>query len=143
MDKRYQVRPTPVPSNGDRRAVVPTPLAPLLPAAVTAALGTLAAVLGFAAGVVIAPLSWVLALAAMLCALFAGLAGFQVPRFTVGSPLVKASLIGPLTTGAAILVDHATTLPEGYVRAALLTLAVLCVGLAGVPLPVPGAGGGR
>ena len=117
---------------------MPTPLSPLLPRAVTATLGTLAAVLAFAAGVVGAPLSWILAALAVLCALFAGVSGFQVPLFTIGRPLVKASWIAPLGTVAALLVEHAHSLPDGYMRGALLTAAVVCVGLAGIPLPSPG-----
>jgi hypothetical protein len=109
--------------------------APLLSGRATAALGIFSVVLGFAAGVTPAPLSWMLAGVAMVAALFGGIAGIQVPRFAVGRPLVKASWIAPLGTTAGLLIDHANTLPDGLVRGVLLTLAVVCVGLAGIPFP--------
>lgn len=120
----------------------PTPhTAALVSKPVMAILAALAAILGFGAGVVSAPASWALAAAAVVLALFAGVTGFTVPKFAVGRPLVKAGWIAPLTTVAGFLVDYAVTLPEGYLKGALVTAAIVCVGLAGVPFPAPRGGG--
>lgn len=115
--------------------------APLVSKPVAALLAALATILGFGAGVVSAPASWVLAVAALISALFAGVTGFKVPKFTVGRPLVKAGWIGPLATIAGFLVDYAVSLPDGPLKGGLLVGAVVCVGLAGVPLPSPRGGG--
>jgi hypothetical protein len=108
-----------------------------VPAWLASILGGLAAVGGFAAGLLSSPASWVVASLAVLLALVAGVTGFQVPDFTVGRPVVKGAWIGPLTTFAGLLVNHASTLPEGYLKGLLLMLAIVCAGAAGVPLPRP------
>lgn len=113
---------------------------PLVSGPVAAVLATLAAVGAFAAGILSAPASWVVAALACVLALVAGVTGFDIPRFAVGRPIVKASLIAPLTTIAGFLVDYAHTLPEGYVKGGLGVLAVVCVGLTGVSLPRPRSG---
>jgi hypothetical protein len=115
----------------------PSPLAapPLVSGAVAAILATLAALGGFAAGILSSPQSWIVAALALLCAVVAGVKGFDVPKFAVGRPLVKAALIGPLTTVAGLAIDYALTLPEGYLKGAFGVAAIVCVGLAGVPLP--------
>lgn len=120
----------------------PAVTAPLLSKSMAGVLAVLATILGFGAGVVDAPASWILAAVAMVLALVAGVSGFKVPKFTVGRPLVKASWIGPLSTIALFLVDYSTTLPDGYFKGGLIAAAIVCVGLAGVPLPSP-RGGGR
>lgn len=115
--------------------------APLLSKPVAALLAVLAAALGFGAGVLAAPASWILAGTACILALAAGVTGFAVPRFTVGRPVVKASWIGPLATLAGLLVDYAVSVPDGPLKGGLMVAAILCVGLAGVPLPGPRGGG--
>jgi hypothetical protein len=119
----------------------PAPMvAPTVSKPVAAILATLATVLGFGAGVLPSPASWALAATAVILALLAGVTGFAVPRFTVGRPLVKASWIAPLGAVAGFLVDYAATLPEGYGKGGLMAAAIVCVGLAGVPLPAPRGG---
>lgn len=113
---------------------------PLISGPLAAVLATLAAVGAFTAGILPAPGSWILAALACVLALVAGVTGFRVPDFAVGRPLVKASLVAPLTTIAGFVVDYAFTLPEGYVKGGLTVLAIVCVGLAGVPLPRPRGG---
>jgi hypothetical protein len=113
----------------------PSAAPPLISGAVAAVLAALATVGGFAAGILSSPQSWIVAALAVACAVVAGVKGFDVPKFTVGRPLVKAALIGPLTTVAGLAIDYAITLPGGYLRGALGVVAIVCVGLAGVPLP--------
>lgn len=116
---------------------VQQPPRPLVPPAVAAVLAVLSTLAGFAAGLLSSPASWICAALALVLALVAGVVGFKVPSFTVGRPLVKATMVAPLVGVAGLLVQLATGLPEGYARGGLLLAAVVCAGLAGAPLPQP------
>lgn len=98
--------------------------------------------MGAVASVAPPPWSWVAAIAALLAAGVAGLVS-KVPAFLVGRPLVSPALALAFFTVAGALVDQAMATPEGLGRAGLLSAAVLCSGLAGKPLPTPGAHAGK
>lgn len=102
----------------------------------SAVFAVLAPVLGALALAVPSPWSWAAAALAVLAAAGAGLAT-HVPLFLVGRPLVSAPLAGALASLAAYLVDAAFTAPPGWTQAAFLAGAVVCAGVAGVPVPSP------
>jgi hypothetical protein len=110
---------------------------PLIPGALAAIFAALATVGAFAAGVLPSPASWIVAALAAVLALAAGTMGFEAPDFTVGRPLVKASLIGPLSVAAFHIAEFAWALPDGYLKGGLGVVVILCAGLAGIPLPRP------
>jgi hypothetical protein len=93
---------------------------------------------GAAAGVVPSPWSWALAAVALLTGGVAGLAS-KVPALLVGRPVVSPTVALACATVSGVLVDQATATPEGFGRVALLAVAVIFAGLAGKPLPLPGA----
>lgn len=98
----------------------------------------LSPLLGALASVVPPPWSWVLAALALVSAGVAGLVS-KVPAFLVGRPVVSAVLAGPLAVLATVLADQALATQDGLERAGMLAVAVLLSGLAGKPLPSPGA----
>lgn len=99
-------------------------------------LAVLAPVLGALALAVPSPWSWTAAALAVLAAAGAGLA-VRVPEFLIGRPLVSAPLAGALASLAAFLANEALTAPPGWTQAAFLAGAVVCAGVAGVPVPRP------
>jgi hypothetical protein len=101
-------------------------------------LAVLAPVLGALALAVPSPWSWTAAALAVLAAAGAGLAT-RVPGFLVGRPLVSAPLAGALATLSGYLLQQSLSEPAGWIQAAFLAGAVVCAGVAGVPLPSPRA----
>lgn len=93
---------------------------------------------GAVAGVVPSPWSWAIAALALLAGGVAGLAS-KVPAILEGKPYVSPAVAVAFLTISGVLVEQASTAPEGLYRAALLAVAVVFAGLAGKPLPGPGA----
>jgi hypothetical protein len=101
-------------------------------------LAVFAPALGAVALAVPSPWSWVAAALAILTAAGAGFVT-TVPKFLVGRPFVSPAAAGVLGTLSGYLFQQSTDAPEDWPRALLLAGAVVCAGLAGVPLQAPGA----
>lgn len=123
----------------------PLPLSTLVDAGsrrraqIVAILSLLAPILGAVASAVPSPYSWICAVGSVLAAGAAGLAS-KVPTFLVGRPIFSGTLATSVGAIGAILLDQAMSAPTGTLeRAVVLAVAVVCFGLAGKPLPAPGA----